>query len=108
VTRIAFGVSLLVAALSVTAAAAQNPAVGQLPLPGHLYGYSPLVPTIDPFPSRSTGYAPSMFGRRGGKRLYYPPVRATDPVIVVDPCTPGFVGPVQLPMPARAWHRFRG
>jgi hypothetical protein len=99
--------SLLALAFSGTFATAQSPAIGQLPLPGDLYGYSPLVPTIDPFPSRSTGYAPSMFGRRGGKRLYYPPVRATDPVIVVDPCTPGFIGPVQLPMPAHGLHRFR-
>src|SRR5262249_6972559 len=115
VTRTAFCASLVAVTLSGSFATAQSPAIGQLPLPGDLYGYSPLVPTINPFPSRSTGYAPSMFMPGvGGKRLYYPPVRARDPVVTVVRCAPpidpavlaGPVGPVEFPMPPRAWHRF--
>ena len=111
--RTVFSALLLAVALSGNFASAQSPAIGQLPLPGDLYGYSPLVPTIDPFPSRSTGYAPSMFMPRvGGKRLYYPPVRARDPVIVVERCAAApagaaaLAGPVLLPSPERAWYRF--
>ena len=108
--------SLVVMGLFASLASAQNPAVGQLPLPGDLYGYSPLVRTIDPFPTRTSGYAPSMFlPGIGGKRIYPPPVVVEDPrVVVADPGTvivsgePGvIVGPVQWTAPARAWHRFR-
>jgi hypothetical protein len=113
VKRTLFTASLLAVALSGNVAGAQSPAIGQLPPVGDLYGYSPIVPTIDPFPSRSTGYAPSMFMPRvGGKRLYYPPVRARDPVIIVERCAAApagaaaLAGPVLLPAPARAWYRF--
>jgi len=43
---------------------------GHPPPVGDLFGYSPLVRSVDPFPSRSSGYAYSMFlPRVGGKRL---------------------------------------
>jgi hypothetical protein len=115
VTRAVFAASLFVVALSDNFAAAQSPAVGQLPLPGDIYGYSPLVPTIDPFPTRTSGYAPSWFlPRIGGKRIYPPQYAAQLPLEVV--VIPGTViaagetaivaGPVQSAPPPRAWHRF--
>jgi len=111
--RSAFGLSVIAIALSGSIASAQSPAIGQLPLPGDLYGYSPLVPTIDPFPSRSTGYAPSMFGPNGGRRMYYPSVtRLTAPIpvaqgAVVGPTEPTIImGSVQSTMPARGFRRF--
>jgi hypothetical protein len=119
-SRIAFGVSVVTVALSGGVAAAQSPAVGQLPPVGDLYGYSPLVPTIDPFPSRTSGYYPSMFNPRyGGKRIYpalppvviHPapvPVPAQVPVVTVLPTQPTVpAGPVVMPAPPRGWHRFR-
>ena len=70
-TRIAL--ALLVVGFMGSLSSAQNPAVGQLPLPGDLYGYSPLVRTIDPFPTRTSGYALSIFMPHvGGKRVYPP------------------------------------
>jgi hypothetical protein len=116
VTRTALSASLLVVGLTGGVAFAQNPAVGQLPLPGDLYGYSPLVRTIDPFPTRTSGYAYSMFlPGIGGKRIYPPPVVVEDPRQVIAlpdatmmPAETGAViGPVQPVQPARGWHRFR-
>jgi hypothetical protein len=115
VTRGAFGVSLVALVLWGNFASAQSPAVGQLPLPGDLYGYSPLVPTIDPFPTRTSGYAPSMFlPKIGGKRIYPPPVVIQERVVVAAPDTAvvladraATAGPVEFPAPARAWYRFR-
>jgi len=111
--RSAFGLSVIAITLSGSIASAQSPAIGQLPLPGDLYGYSPLVPTIDPFPSRSTGYAPSMFGPNGGRRMYYPSVtRLTAPIpvaqgAVVGPNEPTIImGSVQSTVPARGFRRF--
>jgi hypothetical protein len=117
VTRFVFSASLLVVAVSASLATAQSPAVGQLPLPGNVYGYSPLVPSVDPFPTRTSGYAPSMFlPRVGGKRIVPLPARAgihhqptviVEPGVMMVPAEPTIlVGPVQLPPPARAWHRF--
>jgi len=118
VIRSAFGLSVIAISLSGSVVSAQSPAIGQLPLPGDLYGYSPLVPTIDPFPSRSTGYAPSMFGPNGGKRLYYPAVTrlgtpipvaqgAVAPGAAAGPIEPTVViGTVQSTMPARGFRRF--
>ncbi|MBA4190162.1 MAG: hypothetical protein C0467_19430 [Planctomycetaceae bacterium] len=111
--RSAFGLSVIVITLSGSVASAQNPAIGQLPLPGDLYGYSTLVPTIDPFPSRSTGYAPSMFGPNGGKRLYYPSVtRLSAPIPVAQGAVVAneptvILGSVESAMPARGFRRFR-
>jgi len=110
-SRIAFTLFALVFTGGI--ASAQSPAIGQLPLPGDLYGYSPLVPTIDPFPSRSTGYAPSMFGPNGGRRMYYPSVtRLSAPIpvaqgAVVGPNEPTIIiGSVESAMPARGFRRF--
>ncbi|VTT98014.1 unnamed protein product [Gemmataceae bacterium] len=114
-TRSALGLSALVLALSANSASAQSPAIGQLPLPGDLYGYSPLVPTIDPFPSRSSGYAPSMFlPRVGGTRIHPPtPVVQSGPTVpapgtVIIQGEPGVVvGPVAQPTaPVRGFRRF--
>ncbi|MCE9565664.1 MAG: hypothetical protein K8U57_26880 [Planctomycetes bacterium] len=113
--RSAFGLSVIALCLSGSVASAQSPAIGQLALPGDLYGYSPLVPTIDPFPSRSTGYAPSMFGPNGGKRLYYPAVtrlQAPTPVasgVVVPGAVAGPIEPTVVVPPtvyARGYRRF--
>jgi hypothetical protein len=114
VTRIAVIASLFVA-LSVNVVSAQDPAVGQLPLPGDIFGYSPLVRTVDPFPTRTSGYAPSWFlPRIGGKRIYPPQYAAQlQPTVVVLPGTVVVpdeaaivAGPVQPAVPPRAWHRF--
>jgi hypothetical protein len=106
-TRTAFGASLVAIVLSAGLASAQNPAIGQLPLPGDLYGYSPLVPTIDPFPSRSTGYAPSMFGPNGGKRIYWPQVTSTSPTNVQPNTVTVPAAPSEYPaQPGRLLRRF--
>ncbi len=113
--RTAFGLSVLAITLSGSFAAAQSPAIGQPPPVGQLWGYSPLVPTIDPFPSRTSGYAQSMFLRGiGGKRVYPSlAMPAQPPKVVVERCptcmtaSSGMsVGPVQPALPARAWYRF--
>jgi hypothetical protein len=114
-TRAILAAPLFVVALSASMARAQSPAVGQLPLPGDIYGYSPLVPTIDPFPTRTSGFATSWFlPRIGGKRISPPKYAAQLPpdvvfipgtVVAVD--EPAVVaGPVQSVPPPRAWHRF--
>ncbi len=123
-SRSAFGLSVIAITLSGSIASAQSPAIGQLALPGDLYGYSPLVPTIDPFPSRSSGYSRSMFGPNGGKRMYYPSVTRLSPPIPVAPAVvapgiaaaPGIagapieptviIGSVQSTMPVRGFRRF--
>lgn len=112
--------ALLVVGFTGSLAAAQNPAVGQLPLPGDLYGYSPLVRTIDPFPTRTSGYALSIFTPHVGGKRVYPPIATYphQPIVVVErspvvvptvPTVPAptVVGPVAMPLPARGWHRFR-
>jgi len=114
--RVAFVLSVAVIALSAGFASAQSPAVGQLPPVGDLYGYSPLVPTIDPFPTRTSGYAYSMFlPKIGGKRInpppgvHYPPVITVihEPAAVVPQDQPAVLaGPVVLPAPPRGLHRF--
>ena len=114
-TRAVFAASLFVVALSDNFLQAQSPAVGQLPLPGDIYGYSPLVPTVDPFTTRTSGYAPSWFlPRIGGKRIYparyaaqLPPEVVVIPGTVVEADESAIVaGPVQSAPPPRAWHRF--
>jgi len=115
VTRIAL--ALLVVGFPGSIASAQNPAVGQLPLPGDLYGYSPLVRTIDPFPTRTSGYALSIFMPHVGGKRVYPPIATyphqpivvmeRSPVVVPIVPEPAVVGPVEMPLPARGWHRFR-
>jgi hypothetical protein len=94
-SRVAF--SLFALALTGGVASAQSPAIGQLPLPGDLYGYSPLVPTIDPFPSRSSGYYHSMFHPvYGGRRIPAGVTRLPAPAVVVE----GAVPPIPLAEPA--------
>ncbi|MFO0825427.1 MAG: hypothetical protein U0792_20290 [Gemmataceae bacterium] len=94
-SRVAFTLFALV--FTVDSASAQSPAIGQLPLPGDLYGYSPLVPTIDPFPSRSSGYYHSMFHPQyGGKRIPVGVTRLPAPGVVVE----GPVPPIPLAEPA--------
>src|SRR5438045_3504794 len=77
-----FGVAVVAVALSWNAATAQPPPYlgGPVP-PGQLYGYSPLVHTIEPFPSKTSPYAHSMFlPGVGGKRV--------NPQLVIDPRRP--------------------
>jgi hypothetical protein len=115
VTRIVVA-SLIAVTLSAGLASAQGPAAGQLPPVGDIFGYSPLVPSVDPFPTRTSGYAPSWFlPRIGGKRIYPPQYAAQlSPQVVVLPGTvvvPAeetavLTGPVQPASPPRAWHRF--
>jgi hypothetical protein len=118
-TRVAFGVAVVAVALSGGVAMAQPPvwAGGPPPL-NHIFGYSPLVPSVDPFPSRTSGYAQSMFWRNGGKRIEPLPARLQRPGTVIEyPTLPSVpepavvggtvtVGPVVQVMPARGWHRF--
>ena len=115
--RIAFGMSVVMVALSVWPATAQSPAIGQLPPVGDLYGYSPLVPSVDPFPTRTSGYYHSMFDPRYGGKRVYPPL----PVVIHKaPAVPGHLpavsmlptqptvplGPVVTPAPVRGRQRF--
>ncbi|MBN9119393.1 MAG: hypothetical protein J0I06_09570 [Planctomycetes bacterium] len=109
-------------ALPWEAAPAQPPpwAGGPVP-PGQLYGYSPLVHTIEPFPSKTSGYGLTMFHARGDKRANPPLVidpRRPCPTVVIEvrdaPRAPALlpagafepVGPVVRPRPARGAHRF--
>jgi hypothetical protein len=120
---IRFGIAAVVVAMSWGAATAQPPPYlgGPVP-PGQLYGYSPLVHTIEPFPSRTSGYALSIFGPNGGRRVH--------PSLVVNPRRPCHtviievrdaprpapallpaaalepVGPVARPLPGEGLHRF--
>ncbi len=118
--RITIGVSVIAVALSGAVATAQPPDwAGHPPPVGELFGYSPLVPRIDPFPSRTSGYAHSMFNpRNGGKRIYPQAAPVAEPIIIIHeaPATltpsititePVFVGPMVQPVPVRGWHRFR-
>jgi|GEM_PF-6898755 len=71
-------VAVVVVVLSGEAVTAQPlPTVGGLGPPGTLDGYSPLVPTIDMFPSKTSPYAPSLFGPNGGRRVY--------PQLIINP-----------------------
>jgi hypothetical protein len=82
--RIELGVAVVAVALSCGVATAQPPVwVGGPVPPGQLYGYSPLVHTIDPFPTKTSGYGPSMFHYRGDRRVY--------PSLVVNPRRPSRV-----------------
>lgn len=126
-------VVLGVVALSCGAATAQPPVWlgGPVP-PGQLYGYSPLVHTIDPFPSKTSPYAYSMFlPGVGGKRVYpslvtnprrrgyssyvegigAPRVVSTAPTVLPAPLVAPAaafepVGPIARPLPAQGLQRF--
>jgi hypothetical protein len=125
-----FGGALVAIVLARDVATAQPPtwAGGPTP-PGQLFGYSPLVPTVDPFPTKTSGYAPSMFGPLGGRRVNPPlvvnPRRPSCPVVIeirngsrvptgtnLAPAAPvvttaAFVeGPIVRPLPATGLHRF--
>ena len=131
---IELGVAVVAVALSCGVATAQPPVwVGGPVPPGQLYGYSPLVHTIDPFPTKTSGYGPSMFHYRGDRRVYPPlvvnPRRPSHVIIevvdaprviieVVDapraapvllPATVfAAAGPVVRPLPVQGLHRFDG
>jgi hypothetical protein len=124
-----FGIAVVVVALSWNAATAQPPPSlgGPIP-PGQLFGYSPLVHSVEPFPSKTSPYAPSMFlPGVGGKRL--PTQLVIDPrrpspscnaVIIEVRDAPRFrpappvmqavafspAGPVVRPLPVQGMHRF--
>jgi hypothetical protein len=118
--RRVFGWSVAVVALAGGGATAQSfhgnawtlPG-GPLPPIGSNFGYSPLVPAVEPFPSRTSGYAPSIYlPRIGGRRIDPVPVRRP-PVVVtalpapVLPAEPAVAGPpVVWPLPARGLQRF--
>lgn len=124
-TRVSHGLALVVVVLAAGAATAQPPPwAGGPPPVGQLFGYSPLVHSIDPFPSHTSGYALSMFGRNGGKRIY-PPVGSHGPAVIPYPAVttvpaapaepavlnpvmagPAVANPVVWPTPARGRHRF--
>jgi hypothetical protein len=121
--RRALGVSVLAVVLSAGFATAQNPGIGRLPPVGDLYGYSPLVQSIDPFPSRTSGYALSMFSPMGGRRIEPLPARLQRyPAVVILPVPCGScvaappaqpvaagpitAGPVVWAMPAQGLQRF--
>jgi hypothetical protein len=122
--------------LSWEVATAQPPpwAGGPTP-PAHLYGYSPLVHTIELFPSKTSAYSQNMFGPNGGRRVY--PALVVNPRRPSPPCAvvievrdaprvptgtnlapaapaPGLlpaaafvpVGPVTRPLPVQGLHRF--
>jgi hypothetical protein len=111
--------------LSWNAATAQPPVwvAGPVP-PGELYGYSPLVHSIEPFPSKTSPYSYSMFiPGVGGKRVY--PSLVTDPrrrcpagpavvevrhaprtAPTVLPAAYETAGPVARPRPAQGLSRF--
>lgn len=81
-----FAVAVVAVALSWEVATAQPPpwAGGPVP-PGQLMGYSPLVHTIDPFPTKTSGYGPSMFHPNGDRRVYPPLIvnpRRSCPVVI--------------------------
>ncbi len=132
--QVELGVAVVAVALSCGVATAQPPVwVGGPVPPGQLYGYSPLVPSIDPFPTKTSGYGPSMFHPNGHRRVY--PSLVVNPrrhsrvgievvdapriiIEVVDAPrgAPGLlpvaafepVGPVVRPLPVQGVHRFRG
>jgi hypothetical protein len=89
----------------------------------------PLVPTVDPFPTKTSGYAPSIVGPLGGRRVNPPlvvnPRRPSCPVVIEIRNAPRVptgtnlastapvvttaalvVGPVAQPLPATGLHRF--
>ena len=92
-TRTALIISFATLALSVGRAAAQvSPAPGGVLPPNYLYGYSPLVPAINTFPSQPR-YSPSVGWYRsafGPATVYAPPTVVTSyPTVVV---TTGYSG----------------
>jgi hypothetical protein len=125
--RIGLGIAVVVVVLSWEVATAQPPpwAAGPIP-PGQLFGYSPLVHTIEPFPTKTSGYGHSMFlPGVPGKRVYPPLIvnprhpscpiiievrdapRAAPPVLPAAALVP--VGPpVVRPLPVQGLHRFDG
>src|SRR4051812_28213899 len=100
-TRVAFAGAVAAVALSGGSALAEQPPwAGGPPPVGQLFGYSPLVHSVDPFPSKTSPYYPSMFHPvYGGKRVY--PQLLTDPrrpPVVVREATPAPVAaPVAVP-----------
>ena len=122
-TAVRLGVAVVVVALSCGAATAQPPpwVGGPIP-PGHLFGYSPFVHMVDPFPSKTSGYALSIFGPNGGKRVYPPlvvnPRRPSCPTVIIEvrdaprpapvvlPAVAFEAGPVVRPLPVQGLHRF--
>lgn len=80
-TAVRFAVAVVAVALSWEVATAQPPpwAGGPVP-PGQLYGYSPLVHTIEPFPRKTSGYGLTMFHPGGDRRLY--------PTLIINPRRP--------------------
>src|SRR5262245_21037040 len=122
--RGALGLSVLAVVLSAGLARAQwpgpqgpGPAVGHPQPVGDLFGYSPLVPSVNPFPSRTSGYAQSIFSPMGGKRIEpLPPPRHPSvivlPVVPCAPCVPyppgepAVIGPVVWAVPAQGLQRF--
>ena len=124
-TAVRLAVAVVAVALSWNVATAQPPpwVGGPIP-PGQLFGYSPLVHSVDPFPSKTSGYAHSMFlPCIGGKRVYPPlvvnPRRPSCHDVVIEVrdaprAVPAVLpaaafetaGPVVRPLPAQGLHRF--
>jgi hypothetical protein len=129
--RVVFGLAVAAVVFTAGGASAQPTGRGAFATPpdwaghpppvGDLFGYSPLVRSVDPFPTRSSGYAHSIFlPRVGGKRIsgqpapvsrhpvviHYVPA-ATNPVVLPGPVLPvGAVGPVVRPAMASGVDRF--
>lgn len=121
-----FAVAVVAVLLSWGAASAQPPVwVGGPTPPSHLEGYSPFVPAVDPFPSKTSPYAHSMFlpgvgGKRLPTQLVIDPRRQCHTVIIEVRDAPRFkptgtvmqaasfepVGPVVKPLPVQGTHRF--
>ena len=130
-TRVAFGLTVAAVVLTAGGAAAQPTGRGAFATPpdwaghpppvGDLYGYSPLVRSVDPFPSRSSGYAHSMFlPRVGGRRIsaqpapvprqpvviYHAPAVAVAELPAIPVVPAGGTGPVTRPLPVVGLNRF--
>ncbi len=75
---------------------------GHPPPVGDLFGYSPLVRSVDPFPSRSSGYTYSMFlPRVGGKRVSGQPAPVPRQPVVMHHI-PAAPSPTGCPPPVTA------
>jgi hypothetical protein len=93
VIRLAFGLSVVAVALSGGVASAEQPPWAGGPPPiGSWFGYSPLVHSVDPFPSKTSPYYHSMFHPvYGGKRVY--------PSLLTDPRGSGYREPAVIITP---------
>jgi hypothetical protein len=119
------GVAVIAVALLGGVATAQPPTwVGGPTPPGQLFGYSPLVPTVEPFPSKTSPYAPSMFlpgigGKRMNTQLVIDPRRSCTVIIevrdaprihtgvpVMQAAAFEPAGPIVRPLPMQGMHRF--